>query len=169
MFLSLASGIVCMGLLSLAVFVFDPACLPHKLLPEKNASQQTWVELLKRKERLDQLEEELNRYWKSKRQVAEQVIAGQRSLAEAVEEFRSLDKSLFSASRQEQGLMVMTMSEIELSGRDVIALARRVLADHPDEAAAVADRLEKELQKLLADQKKTRSAPSDLRTEKRNH
>jgi hypothetical protein len=45
------------------------------------------------------------------------------------------------------------MSEDELDGRAVIEQVRQVLGDRPDEAAAVADRLEKELQQLLAGRK----------------
>ena len=41
------------------------------------------------------------------------------------------------------------MSEDERGGRDVLYFVGLVLADRPDEAAAVADRLEKELQELL--------------------
>jgi hypothetical protein len=43
---------------------------------------------------------------------------------------------------------------------------RQILAGRPDEAAAVADRLEKELQELLADQKKRPPAPAEPRTER---
>jgi hypothetical protein len=57
------------------------------------------------------------------------------------------------------------MSEDELDGRAVIAQVRQVLADRPDEAAAVAGRLEKELHELLADRKKRHLAPADPRTE----
>jgi hypothetical protein len=41
-----------------------------------------------------------------------------------------------------------------------------VLADRPAEAAAVADRLEKELQQLLADRKNRPAAPVDPRAER---
>src|SRR5262249_39562528 len=99
------------------------------------------------------LEEECNRYWEEKRQVAKEVIDGRRSLAEAIEEFRKLDEPWLSAWDQERTLKALGMSEVEWLGRKVIFLARRVLADRPDEAAAVADRLEKELQQLLADRK----------------
>jgi hypothetical protein len=58
------------------------------------------------------------------------------------------------------------MSEDERSGRDVLYVVRLVLADRPAEAAAVASRLEKELQRLLADRKKRQAAPADPRTER---
>jgi hypothetical protein len=53
----------------------------------------------------------------------------------------------------------------EWGGRDVLYFVRLVLADRPDEAAAVAGRLEKELQQLLADRKKHLPAPAEPRTE----
>jgi hypothetical protein len=152
--LPLATGTLCLGLLALAILVFDPTCLPHNLLPEKNDFRPTWVEILTRKEQLKQFEGDLNRYWEEKRQVAKEVIDGRRSLAEAIEEFRKLDEQWLSAGHQEQILKELEKSEVEWRGGDVISFARRVLVDRPDEAAAVADRLEKELQKLLADRKK---------------
>jgi hypothetical protein len=175
-FLSLATATLCLGLLALAVFVFDPACSHHNLRPERNASEPTreeiepnWKEVVARQEQINQLEKEFNRSREAKGQVAKEVIDGRRSLAEAIEEFRKLNEPWLSARDQERTLKVLRMSEVEWRGRNVIYFTRHVLADRPNEAAAVADRLEKELQKLLADQKKTRSAPSDLRTEKRNH
>jgi len=156
-FIRLAACILCLVGLALAA-------LSHKLLPEKNASLPTWAEVLGRKEQLKQLEEEQNRYWEAKRQVAKEVIAGRRSLAEAIEEFRKLDEPWLSARDQERILKVFRMSEVEWRGRKVIFEARRVLADHPDEEAAVADRLEKELQHLLADRKRLRAEPADPRS-----
>jgi hypothetical protein len=167
-YLPLAAAFLCLGLLALVVFVFDPTCLPHYPVPDKNTLQPTWAEIFARKEQLKKFDEDLNHLREAKQQVAKEVIAGRRSLAEAIDEFRKLDQPGISASYQELTLKGLRMSEVEWRGRKVIAFARRVLADRPDEVAAVADRLEKELQKLLADQRKTGFAPVDLRTEKRN-
>jgi hypothetical protein len=60
------------------------------------------------------------------------------------------------------------MSEDERGGRDVLYFVGLVLADRPDEAAAVADRLEKEFQQLLADRNKHQPAPSHSLTEERS-
>jgi hypothetical protein len=162
-FLPLAIGFLCLGLLALAIFTFDPACWPHHPLPENSPLQPPWAEIFARKEQLKRLEEDLNRYWEAKGQVAKQVIAGRRSLAEAIDEFRKLDQPWISASHQEQTLEELRMSEVEWRGRNVIASARRVLDDQPDEAAAVADRLQKELQKLVADPKKQHPMLADPR------
>ena len=167
-FLSLATGILCLGLLALAVLVFDPTYLARHPPSEKNALLPTWSEIYSRKEQLKKLEEDLNRHVEVKQQVAKEVIAGRRSLAEAIDAFRKLDQPWISASYVELTLKTLRMSEVEWRGRNVIAFARRVLADRPDEAAAVADRLEKELQKLLAEQRKTDFAPTDPRAEERN-
>jgi hypothetical protein len=164
-FLSLATGIACLGLLALATFAFNPACLPHNPPFQKNAFQPTLAEIFARKEQLKQLEEELNRYWEAKRQVAREVIAGRRSLTEAIEEFRKLDEPWISASHEEHILKELRISEVEWRGREVMYFARLVLADRPDEEAAVADRLEKELHGLVADRKKRHSARPDSRTE----
>jgi hypothetical protein len=157
--LPLATGIVCLGLLALTVFVFDPTCLPHHPFSGRNPSLTTWAEILDREAQLKQELEDLNRYVEAKRQVAKEVIAGQRSLAQAIEAFRKLEQPWIPASYQEQTLKRLRISEEEWRGRKVIYFVRRVLSDRPDEAAAVADRLEKELLKLLADRKKIRFAP----------
>jgi hypothetical protein len=169
-YLSLATGFVCLGLLALAVFVFNPACSHHNLRPERNASEPTWEEIepdwkevVARQEQINQLEKEFNRSRQAKGQVAKEVIDGRRSLAEAIEEFRKLDEPWLSARDRERTLKVLRMSEVEWRGRNVIYFTRHVLADRPDEAAAVADRLEKALQKLLADQTKRQPMLADPR------
>jgi hypothetical protein len=122
---------------------------------------------LDREAQLKQEQEDFNRYVEARQQLAKKVIEGQRSLAEAIEAFRKLKQPWIPAGYQEQTLKELRMSEAEWHGRKVISLARGVLSDRPDEAAAVADRLEKELQKLLADQRKTCIAPTDPRAEER--
>ena len=61
------------------------------------------------------------------------------------------------------------MSADEGAGRTVLYFVQLLLADRPAEAAAVVDRLEKELQQLLAERKKRPPAPAEQRTEERNH
>jgi hypothetical protein len=51
------------------------------------------------------------------------------------------------------------MSEDEWLVWGVLYYVEQVLADRPDEAAAVIARLEKELQEILADRKKRPAAP----------
>jgi hypothetical protein len=53
------------------------------------------------------------------------------------------------------------LSQDEWNGRGVLNSVRQVLADRPDEAAAVTDRLEKELHTLLADRKKKQPMQAD--------
>jgi hypothetical protein len=77
------------------------------------------------------------------------VAARQRSLAEAIEQFRDLVRQWPDIRTQTKRPELLWMSEDEWDGRAVLDQVRLVLADRPDEAAAVADRLEKELQELL--------------------
>ena len=82
------------------------------------------------------------------------MIAGKCSLAEAIERFRELDRQWPDARAGTKNLKDPGMSQDESDGWAVIHQVRQVPTDRPEEAAAVAGRLEKELQRLLADQKK---------------
>ena len=91
-FLRLAAGILCVGVLALGVVVIDPAWLsnfPHRRGPDNKASL---AEEIARNEQLDQQEAALHRQRQAKRRVAAEVIARQCSLAEAIEQFRALDR-----------------------------------------------------------------------------
>ena len=92
--------------------------------------------------------------------MAEEVIARRRSLAEAIERFRALDREWPENHSGPRTPEDFGMSQDEWDGRAVLDYVRRVLADRPGEAAAVADRLEKELQQLLAERKKRLPAPA---------
>src|SRR5262245_9197191 len=84
-FLRLAAGVLCVGVLALGAVHFDPACLinfPHGWDPDNRASL---AEEVARNEQLDQREAAIRRRREAKRQVAEEVIAGRRGLAEAIE------------------------------------------------------------------------------------
>jgi hypothetical protein len=165
-FLRLGAGVLCLGMLALGVVVFDPACLltfPHRGDPDKNASL---ADEIARNEQLDQQEAALRRQRRAKRRVVAEVIARQRSLAEAIEQFRTLDQEWPELPSAVPTPEELGISADEWGGRDVLYFVRLVLADHPAEAAAVAERLEKELQELLADRKKRPPAPADPRTER---
>jgi hypothetical protein len=161
-YLPLATVLLCLASLALAVFVFDLAGLPDYLVLEKNAPQPTGADIVARKAQPQKLEEALDRYpdYTEAKQLAKEVIAGRRSLAEAIDEFRKLGLPWVSASYQEQMLKDLRMSEVEWRGRSVISFVRRVLDDRPDEAAAVTDRLKKELQQLLVERKKQNPRPA---------
>ena len=168
-FLRLAAAVLCVGVLALGVVYFDPACMltfPHRWDPDKKASL---VEEIARNEQLDQQEAALRRQRQAKRAVAAEVIARRRSLAEAIEEFRALDREWPKLGPLPHWPADLGMSADEGVGRDVLYFVQLVLADRPDEAATVAGRLEKELQQLLAERKKRLPAPAEQRTEERNH
>jgi hypothetical protein len=165
-FIRLAAGILCLGVLALGVVAFDPACLsnfPNRWDPDKNASL---VAAIARKEQLDQQEAALRRQRQGKRRVAAEFIARRRSLAEAIEQFRALDREWPEFLPAPHWPADLGMSEDERGGRDVLYFVRLVLADRPDEAAAVADRLEKELREFLADRTKRLPALADPGTER---
>jgi hypothetical protein len=152
--LRLAAGVLCVGVLAMGVVHFDPACLlnfPHGRDPDKRASM---AEEVARIAQLDQQEAALRRQRQAKRTVAAEVIAGRRGLAEAIEEFRALDREGPDFGPAPHWPADVGMSADEGAGRTVLYFVRLVLADRPDEAAAVVGRLEKELQKLLAERKK---------------
>ena len=168
-FLRLAAGVLCLGVLALGVVVFEPSCLihfPHRLDPDKRASM---AEEIARHEQLDEQETALRRQRQAKRRVAAEVIAERRSLAEAIEQFQALDREWPDFGPTPHWPADLGLSAEEWSGRDVLYFVRLVLADRPDEAAAVVDHLEKELQQLLAERKKRLPAPAEQRTEERNH
>ena len=137
-----------------------PAHLPPRWDPNDWASL---AEEIARNEQLDEQEAALRRQRQAKRLVAAEVIAGRRSLAEAIEEFRALDREWPDFGPAPHWPADVGMSADEGAGRNVLYFVRLVLADRPDEAAAVADRLEKELQKLLADRKKQQPMRADPR------
>jgi hypothetical protein len=162
--LRLAAAVLCVGVLALGAVFFDPACLHTYPALWDPIRRDSMAETLARSELLKQLHEASYRRLGAKWQIAKEVIAGQRSLAEAMEQFRALDRQwpdLRSESKRPEDLW---MSEDEWDGRAVIDQVRQVLADRPAEADAAAGRLEQELQQLLAGRKKRPPAPVDPRT-----
>jgi hypothetical protein len=119
------------------------------------------AETLTRNEQLKRLHEASFRRLGAKWQIAKEVIAGKRSMVEAMEQFRELDRQwpdLRSRIKKPEDLW---MSEDEWDGWAVIDQVRQVLADRPDEAAVVTGRLEKELRELLPGRTKRRPAPAE--------
>ena len=94
-------------------------------------------------------------------------IARRCSLAEAIAQFRALDEQWPRSRPQMQMPRGLTMPEEEWDGQNVLSAVQQVLADRPDEATAVVDRLEKELRQLLAERNKLGPAPAEPRTEQR--
>jgi hypothetical protein len=162
----LAAGVCCLGILALGVVAFDPACLPTfppRRGPDDRASM---ADEVARGERLNELNAALQRLRQVKRRVAAEVIAGRRSLAEAVEQFLAMDRDWPDFGPPPLWTAQVGMSEDEGAGRAVLYFVQLVLADRPDEAAAVGDLLEKELQQLLAERTKRPPAPVEPRTER---
>jgi hypothetical protein len=151
----------CLGLLLLGTIALDPngPLLSSFRGCSAGRTSLTLPEALEQSEQIDRFEEASLRRLDTKKRIAEEVIAGQKSLAEAMAQFRALDQEwpkFGSASMTRQDLGI---SEDEWDGRGVIVTVRNVLTHRPDEAAAVVARLEKELQELLAGRKKRPAAP----------
>jgi hypothetical protein len=165
-FIRLVSGVLCLGVLALGVAVFDHACQPLSHPWGHADLQSPMAEVVGRRERLKQLEEATLRRKEVRWRVAEEVIAGRLSLAEAIEQFQTLDRegSLSRPWPAAQRSGHFGISEEEWDGRNVLSVVRQVLADRPDKAAAVAGRLEEELQQLLAQRQKRPPEPVDGRT-----
>jgi len=166
-FIRLAAAVLCVGVLALGVVLFDPAC-PLTYPPRwDSGTRASMAEEVARNEELDQREATIRRRREAKAHVAAEVIARRRSLAETVEQFRILNQEWPPIPRPERIILGrLGMSEEEWDAREVFRFVRLVLADRPEEAAAVIGRLEKELQQLLANGKKCRLAPVDPRNER---
>jgi hypothetical protein len=159
--LRFAAGVLCIVVLALGVVFFDPSCLLTYPAPWDPDRRDSMAEMLARSEQLKQLHEASYRRLGAKWQIAREVIAGRRSLAEAMGLFQDLDRQWPDIRTGMKKPEDLWMSEDEWDGRAVIEQVRQVLADRPDEAAAVAGRLEKEFQKLLSEQKKRPPTPAE--------
>jgi hypothetical protein len=162
-FIRPAMGVLCLGVLALGTFAFDLSCLPtlpHYGDPNPTASM---VEEMARHEQMEQHEASLYRQRQAKRRVVAEVIARRQSLAEAIEQFRALDQEWPEFPSLPQTPEDLGIAADEWSGRDVLYFVQQILADRPDEAAAVVGRLEKELQQILTDRKKQRPEPENPR------
>jgi hypothetical protein len=165
-FLRLAAGACCLGALALGAVALGPAC-PHTFPPRWDSARgPSLAEAIGRHEQLDRWKEAMRDRRKVKELVAAEVIARRVSLVEAIAQFQDLEREwpprvwLPHQTPEDFG-----MSEDEWDGREVVRFVRLVLADRPDEADAVAGRLEKELRQLLAEREKRRLGPMDSRTE----
>ena len=160
-YLRRAVGLSCVVLLVLGVVLLDPACPLPFPPPGDPTIRRPLAEELERMEQLDQRQEEFRRCREAKRHVAEEVIAGRCSPAEALKAFRALDKQWLPDDALQYALENQGISEEEWRGRSVLFFVRQVLADRPDEAAVVVGRLQKELQQLLAARKTPPPAPAE--------
>jgi hypothetical protein len=156
-----SSGFLCLGVLGGVILASDLACPPRW-----DGNRPSLAEERRREEKLREMHEATHRRLQAKREVVEEVIARRRSLTEAIEQFRSLDRQ-WPECPPGPTLEALGISEDELDGLGVLDYVKRVLADRPDEAVKVAGRLEKELKELLAARKKRRPAPADPRRERR--
>jgi hypothetical protein len=160
----LAAAVICLGVLALGAVALDLACLLTSPPRWNSDKRGTRAEERTRSGQLAQLEDATRRRMEAKRQVAEEVIARRWSLAEAIAQFRTLDRQWPEYRFRIKNPEDLLMSEDERDGRGVISYVGEILAGHPDEAAAVVGSLEKELRELLAGRKTRPPSPDDPRT-----
>jgi hypothetical protein len=160
-FIRLPAVVLCLGVLALGDVCFDPACPLAYPAPWDPDRRDSLAESLTRNEQLEQLRESSFPGVEDNWQIAEEVIARRRGLAEAIEQFRDLVRQWPDVRAGTKKPELPWMSEDEWDGWAVIHRVRQVLADRPDEAAAVAGRLEQELRELLADRTRRRPAPAE--------
>jgi len=144
----LTSGFLCLGVLGGVILASDLAC-PSRW---DGGNRPSLAEERGREEKLQEMHEATHRRREAKRQVAQEVIAQTQTLAEAIEQFRTLDRQ-WPECPPEPTLQALGISEDELDGLCVLDYVKQALADRPGEAAKVVGRLEKELQELLAARK----------------
>ena len=159
----LTFGLLCLGLLALGITVSHLACP----LRWDGDNRPSITEQRGREEKLKQLHDATRRREQAKWQVAQEVIARRRNLAEAIEQFQALDREFSQTGCRSQAADKLGMSEEEWDGWLVIYRVQQVLDDRPGEAAKVVSRLEKELQELLAARKKHHPAPAEAPTKQR--
>jgi hypothetical protein len=120
----LAAAVLCVGLLALGVVLFDPAC-PLTYPPRRDSgTRPSMAEEVARNEELDQREAAIRHRREAKRQVAQEVIARRRSLAEAIEQFRALDREWPENHSGPRTPEDFGMSQDEWDGRAVLDQVR---------------------------------------------
>jgi hypothetical protein len=152
-FIRLAAVILYLGVLTLAIVLFDfvgQIASPHR---EDAHTRVSLAVELARTERLKQLRDASYRRREAKCQIATEVIARQRSLSEAIEQFRDLDRQWPDLRSQIEKHEFLWTSEDEWDGKAVLHEVHQLLAKRPDEKAEIVGRLEQELHQLLTNRK----------------
>jgi hypothetical protein len=162
-FRRLAAGVSYLGVLILSVVALARAGSLLSSFQGCSVERTSLAEENRREEQLDEGKDALHRRPETEWQAAAEGIAQRRSLAEAIERFRALNRQGPPGRLEAQKTEDFRMSEEKRDYQWVINYVREILADRPDEAAVVAGRLEKERQELLADRTKHRAAPAQRR------
>jgi hypothetical protein len=160
-FLPLAAGLSCVGVLVLSVIALDHPVPSRFVFLGCTADRISPAEETGRSAQIDRAREAFSRRVQAREQIAEDVIAQRRSLAEAMKLFQDLDQDWPQLGPGSPVNQSLGLSEDEWYGRGVIRYVAWALFKHPDEAAAVVTRLENELQELLTDRTKRRPASAE--------
>jgi hypothetical protein len=165
-FLPAAVSVLGLAVLVLGILAFNPTWLPIASLQEDTNGISMTDESVRRLGLNEQLET-LHRRRETKLQIAGEVIARECSLAEAVDQYRDLNRQWPPTPCPDRLLLqgLGMSSEEEWNAQEVLYFARVALADHSYEMAVEVSRLEKELQQLLVERKKQSTVPTDARTD----
>src|SRR5262249_32935129 len=131
-YLRVAAVVSCLGVLVLGAVALDPAGPLLSSFQGCAAKRLSMAELNAQSEQLKRREEAWLRRIEAKERIAQEVIAGRRSLAEAMKRFHTLDQEWPPFSPGAPKAQVPEISEDGWDGRIVLIYVRRVLADRPE-------------------------------------
>jgi hypothetical protein len=119
------------------------------------------VREVRRREELQQWRRDTLRFTEARVEVVRELIAQRRSLKEALTRLQELDRErsdfIAKSSKTYEGYS----PHMEEHYQYIIAIAKGLLKDRPEEAAVVLCRLEKEYQQLQAGRQMPPSAPTE--------
>jgi hypothetical protein len=162
-FLRVAALLCCLAVLVLGTIALNPDGPLLSAFRGCAGEGTTLGEAIGRQEHLNQKYDALRRRREAKWHMAEEVMSGRLSLAEAMERFHALDREWPPGrvrTREDIGV-----SEYEWDGRHVLFYVLLVLQSRHEEGNPLLARLRKELQELLADRKMHPAAPAEARIE----
>jgi hypothetical protein len=122
----------------------------------RSALHASLVEELERGQEIVQAKDTVERNWQTKLEVAEEVIAGRLSVAEALEQFRTLYRQQFPPVTRQSVMKERKMSEDEWLGDMFLYFVDQVLLERPDQKAST--RIKQEVQQVVAERRQKRSA-----------
>ena len=150
----LASVVLLVVPLALCIFGLSFAC--------DSTDLRSMVREVRRREGLQQWRRDTFRFIEARQEVVRELIAQRRSLKEALTRLQELDRERSDFIAKLPNTYEQYFSHMEEHYQYIIAIARGLLKDRPEEVVAVLRRLEKEYQQLRAG----RHVPSAAATER---
>ncbi|HEY7327386.1 MAG TPA: hypothetical protein VH592_07100 [Gemmataceae bacterium] len=120
------------------------------------------VREVRRREKLQQWRRDTLRFTEARVEVVRELIAQRRSLTQALTRLQELDREQSDSIAKSSKTYKRYFSDIEEHYQYIIAIAKGLLKDRPEEVEVVLCRLEKEYQQLQA----SRNVPSAMPTKR---